>query len=86
MPLKKVEVFGTNQKILENQCLRNIRQINAKLKKFYATYNDYDNADERLRARYTKEQYKEIFIDYQIEERRRYIYKLRDIRKGYIYE
>lgn len=83
---RRIEIYGVNQKVLETKYLQNIRRINAILKRQYETYNNYENADERLRARYTREQYKEVFIDYQLEERRRYIYKLRDVRNGYIYE
>ena len=83
---RRIEIYGVNQRVLESQCLRNIRRINDILKRQYATYNDYENADERLKERYTKEQYKEMFIEHQLEERRKYIYKLRDVRNGYIYE
>lgn len=84
--MRQIEVYGANQKTLESIYHRKIHEINGKLKKLYATYNDYENADERVKAHYTKEEYKATFIDYQLGERRRYIYKLRDVRNGYIYE
>lgn len=84
--LRKIEVSGVNQKVLENQYHRKIHEINAILKKLNATYNDWDNADERTKSMYTREKFKTTFIDYQLQMRRSYIYKLRDVRNGYIYE
>ena len=81
-----IEVTGVHQKTLENMYLRKIREINAILKKENDTYNNWENADERLKARYTREEFKEYFIGYQRNRRRDYIYKLRNVRNGYIYE
>ena len=81
-----VKVNDTQQSTLENLYLLRIREINEKLRKFYATYNDWENADERIRDRYTREQYKEMFIDYQLTERHIYIIKLRNVRRGIITE
>ena len=79
---KTSEVSGANQAALEALYLRHIHTINDTLRRFYATYNDWDHADERLRAHYTREQYREQFIDYWLGERHTYIIKLRDIRRG----
>lgn len=81
-----VQVNDTRQATLEQLYLRRIREINEKLRKFYATYNDWDNADERIRDRYTREAYKEMFIDYKLTERHIYVIKLRNVRRGIINE
>lgn len=81
-----VSVNDTQKSTLEALYLLRIREINEKLRKFYATYNDWDNADERLRDRYTREAYKEMFIDYQLTERHIYIIKLRNVRRGLIFD
>lgn len=81
-----VSVNDTQKSTLERLYLLRIKEINEKLRKFYATYNDWENADERLRDRYTREQYKEMFIDYQLTERHIYIIKLRNVRRGIITE
>lgn len=81
-----VKVNDTQLSTLENLYLRRIREINEKLRRFYATYNDWENADERLRAHYTREHYKEMFINYWLDERHLCILKLRDARRGIIHE
>ncbi len=81
-----VKVNDTQQSTLENLYLLRIREINEKLRRFYATYNDWENADDRLRAHYTREQFEEMFIGRWLGERRTYIYKLRDVRRGIIHE
>lgn len=81
-----VKVNDTQQSTVENLYLGRIREINEKLRKFYATYNDWENADERLRSHYTREQFRVQFIDYQLDRRRVCIYKLRDVRRGIIHE
>lgn len=83
---KIVKVNDVQKPTLENLYLLRIREINEKLRRFYATYNDWENADERLRAHYTRERYKEMFINYWLDTRRVYIYKLRDVRRGVIHE
>lgn len=83
---RTAEVNPAQQTTLENLYLRRIREINEKLRKFYATYNDWENADERIRDRYTREQYKEVFIDYQLTERHIFLIKLRNVRRGIITE
>ena len=84
--MARIEVTGVHQKTLENMYLRKIREINAIIKQENETYNNWENADERLKARYTREEFKEYFIGYQRNRRRDYIYKLRNVRNGYIYE
>lgn len=81
-----VKVNDTQKSALEALYLGRIRKINETLRKFYATYNDWENADERLRDRYTREAYKEHFIDYQLNERHIYIIKLRNVRRGLVFE
>ena len=83
---RTVAVSGAQQQTLEALYLRRIREINAKLRRFNATFNDWENADPRLRARYTREQYKSQFIDYQMAERHSYIMKLRNGRRGFVIE
>lgn len=79
---RTTEVSGVQQATLERLYLRSIREINEKLRKFNATYNDWANADPRLLARYTREEYKARFIDRWYAERSTYIHKLRDVRRG----
>lgn len=79
-------VSGVQQHHLEALYLRRIREINVKLSRFIATFNDWENADPRLRSRYTREQYKAQFIDYQLAERHSYIMKLRNVRRGFVVE
>lgn len=83
---KIVKVNDVQKSTLEHLYLLRIREINEKLRKFYATYNDWENADERIRDRYTREAYKEMFIDYKLTERHIYIIKLRNVRRGIITE
>lgn len=83
---KIVKVNDVQKSTLESLYLLRIREINEKLRKFYATYNDWENADERLRSHYTREQYKEMFIDRWLGERHTYIIKLRDIRRRILNE
>ena len=83
---RTAEVSPMQQSTLEGLYLCRIREINGKLRRFYATYNDWENADERLRAHYSRDQYKELFIDRQLGERHTYIIKLRDVRRGIIHE
>ena len=65
--MARIEVTGVHQKTLENMYLRKIREINAIIKKENETYNNWENADERLKSRYTREEFKEYFIGYQRE-------------------
>lgn len=81
-----VKVNDMHQATLEKLYLGRIREINAKIKKFTATYNNWEVADERLRAHYTREQFKAQFIDRQYDERHVYIIKLRGIRNGIFFE
>lgn len=83
---RTTEVHPMQQVQLQALYLRKIHEINEKMRKFYATYNDWDHADERLRAHYTREEYREKFIERWRAERHTYIIKLRDIRRGIIHE
>lgn len=82
----KTSEAGVQQAALAHLYLRRIREINEKLRRFNATYNDWDNADERLRSRYTREQYREQFIEYWRGERHTYVLKLRDVRRGVLHD
>ena len=73
---------GVQQAALERLYLRRIREINAKLRRFNATYNDWANADERLRSHYTREEFRALFIEPRLSERHAYVLKLRDVRRG----
>lgn len=84
--MRKIEVYGIEQQMLEKRYHDNIHACNERIRKNTATYNNWENADERVRSRYTKEEYKEQFIDHWFEERRNWIFKLRDVRQGFIYE
>lgn len=79
---RTTEVSGAQQAAIERLYLRKIREINAKLRKFNATYNDWVHADPRLLARYSREEYKAAFIDRWYAERSAYVHKLRDVRRG----
>lgn len=76
---------GVQQAALESLYLRRIRKINAKLRRFNATYNDWADADERLRSHYTREEFRELFIERWSNERHAYVLKLRDVRRGIIH-
>lgn len=76
---------GVQQAALERLYLRKIREINVKIRRFQVTYNDWANADERLRAHYTREEFLELFIEPRRNERHDYVLKLRDVRRGIIH-
>ena len=79
---RTTEISGAQQGTLERLYLRRIREINAKLRGFYATLNDWPNADPRLLARYSREEYRVAFVDRWLNERSVYVHKLRDVRRG----
>ena len=79
---RMTEISGAQQSTLERLYLSRIRAINAKLRGFYATLNDWPNADPRLLARYSREAYKATFVDRWLGERSIYVRKLRDVRRG----
>ena len=85
--MKKVELNPMNRQILENQYLKKIREINGHIKANTEKYNNWDSVtDERL-LKYGKDGYKERFIDYWYEERKRAVRVLNNqIRKGFIFE
>lgn len=83
---RTTEVSPMQQVQLQAIYLRKIREINEKMRRFYATYNGWDNADERIKAHYTHEQYREQFIEKWRAERHIYIIKLRDVRRGIVRE
>ena len=73
--------------ILEQQAKANIRKCNEQIRKNTEVYNNWESVtDERL-LRYTREQYKEKFIEYWRDQRRYYVYRLNhQIRKGFVFE
>ena len=73
--------------MLEQQAKANIKKCNEQIRKNTEVYNNWESVtDERL-LRYTREQYKEKFIDYWRDQRRYYVYRLnRQIRQGFVYE
>ncbi len=82
---RTTEVSGAQQAALERLYLRKIREVNEKIRRFTATYNDWENADPRLHAVCTREEYG-ARIEYWYEERHSYVLKLRDVRRGVIHE
>lgn len=84
--LRKVEITGVHQKTLETIYKQKIHECNAAIKMINNKLANWDAVPDKIKERYTKEEYKKSFLDYQLARRRDYIYKLRDIRNGYIYE
>ena len=83
----KRELTPQAMMMLEQQAKANIKKCNEQIRKNTEVYNNWESVtDERL-LRYTREQYKEKFIDYWRAERRYHIYRLNEqIRKGFVYE
>ena len=73
--------------MLEKQAKEKIKMCNEQILKNTEVYNNWGNVtDERL-LKYTREQYKEKFIDYWRDQRRYYVYRLNhQIRKGFVFE
>ena len=85
--MKRVEVNGNNQKQLEIIYHNKIHEINAKLKKLYEQYHNWDAVDEKTKSiMKTKEEFKHRCIDYMLEMRKGYIHKLHDVRNCYVLE
>lgn len=83
---RRIEVFGVQQQHLENLYHKKIHEINSALKMMNAKYNDWDNVDERVKSRYTREEYKQFFIDRKRSERSIYVIKLHNVRNGFVIE
>lgn len=83
---RKIEVTGIQQAHLENIYHKKIHEINAQLKALNEKYNNWDTVDERLKERYTREEYKRFFIDNKRTERSGYVLKLKNIRNGFVLE
>lgn len=83
----KRELTSQAMVMLEQQAKVNIKKCNEQIRKNTEVYNNWESVtDERL-LRYTREQYKEKFIDYWREERRHQVYRLNNqIRKGFLFE
>ena len=73
--------------MLEQQAKAKIKKCNEQIRKNTEVYNNWESVtDERL-LRYTREQYKEKFIDYWRDERRYHVDRLNNqIRKGFVFE
>ena len=84
--MRKVEVTGVHQKTLENLYHTQIHECNQRISILQRQLENWDSVNSRIKARYTKEEYKKEFLDYQYSIRRDYIQKLRDVRNGYMYE
>lgn len=83
----KRELTPQDMVMLEQRAKANIKKCNEQIRKNTEVYNNWESVtDERL-LRYTREQYKEKFIDYWREERRHQVYRLNNqIRKGFLFE
>ena len=83
----KTELIPQAMAILEQQAKANIKKCNEQIRKNTEVYNNWEYVtDERLQ-RYTREQYKEKFIDYWRDQRRYYVYRLNhQIRKRVVFE
>ena len=83
----KIELTPQDMLMLEQRAKAKIKKCNEEIRKNTEVYNNWESVtDERL-LRYTREQYKEKFIDYWRDERRYYIYRLNNqIRKGFVFE
>ena len=83
----KRELTPQDMVMLEQQAKANIKKCNEQIRKNTEVYNNWESVtDERL-LRYTREQYKEKFIDYWREERRHQVYRLNNqIRRGFLFE
>ena len=84
--LRQIEVTGGQQKVLEDLYHRKIHEINEQLKKLNEKYTNWECVEERVKERYTKEEYKRFFIDAKRAERNNYVLKLKNIRKGFVLE
>ena len=85
--MKRIELTGANQKQLEHVTHNKIHAINASLKRAYAVYEDWENADDKTKRVYkTPEDFQERVIKRLSDDRRYYVFKLRDIRNGSILE
>lgn len=83
----KRELTAQNMIMLEQQAKARIKKCNEQIRKNTEVYNNWESVtDERL-LKYTKEQYKEKFIDYWRDERRHQVHRLNSqIRKGFVFE
>ena len=85
--MKRIELIGVSQRQLEHVTHNKIHAINTSLKKAYAIYKDWEHADDKTKRVYkTPDDFKARVLDRLSEDRRYYVYKLRDIRRGSILE
>lgn len=85
--MKRIALTGVNQKQLEHVTHNKIHSINTALKRAYSIYHDWENADDKTKRVYkTAEEYRKRVIERLSDDRRYYVFKLRDIRNGGIAE
>lgn len=85
--MRTIEIYGANQKQLENTYHNKIRELNASLKKMYVIEHNWKSVDEKyVRVYNSRENFHEKVIVPLLETRRYYIYKLNDVRRGEIRE
>jgi hypothetical protein len=84
--MKKVEISGVHQKTLETLYHTKIHECNQRIAMLQKKLDNWDAVDSRVKAMYTKEEYEKTFLEHHKALRREYVYKLRDIRNGYLYE
>jgi hypothetical protein len=84
--MRRIELTGVAQQQAINVHHHKIHELNAALKKAYAEYNDWDNAPEKVKERFGKEEYKVKCIDPLLDIRRYHIKKMHNARMGFTYE
>ena len=73
--------------MLEQQAKSNIKKCNEQIRKNTEVYNNWESVTDERILKYTREQYKEKFIDYWRDERRYHVHRLNNqIRKGFVLE
>lgn len=84
--MRKIEISGVHQKTLETLYHNKIHECNERIAMLQKKLANWDAVDSRVKAMYTKEEYEKIFLEHHKQLRTKYVYKLRDIRNGYLYE
>ena len=84
--MARIELTPMNQQMLEKRYHDKVRECNANIRKAKKTYEDWYSASEAIRSRYTREEYKVEFVDFWREQRRYWVERLHQVRKGYILE
>ena len=85
--MREIKIYGSNQKQLECVVHNKIHDLNKALKNAIAEYNDFENAPDKVKRVYkSKDEYKRRVIDRLHDNRKYYIKRLSNIRKGIITE